>query len=148
MKKQRQLIIGLTLLLTFSTTILMAQNVAASAAKGKSSPFLIVGKLPHLTKLLMQQWDNPQLNLSAAQKEKLLVIRKRTIGGIKQRAPQIATFEKEVVEGTLAGKTPAELSASVESIARLKAETTMLHIRCIYETNTILTAEQKVFLTP
>ena len=148
MGKHTLLIISMLVLFSLAATPLMAQNQApASGNKGKKdSPFLIVGKLPHLTKLLMQQWGNQKLALTAEQKEKLLVIRKRTIGGVKKLGPEIATLENQVAQEIFAGKTPEDLASSVQSIGWLKSEATMLHLRCIYDTNKILTAEQKDFL--
>jgi len=148
--KTYKLLAALTiLLLLFSTSAVMAQGKDATMGKGmqkKSSPFLIVGKLPHLTKLLMQQWDNPELKLTEEQKEKLLVIRNRTIGGARKLGGKIAMLETEVVTGISSGKTPEDLSGTVQSIAELKSQATMLHLRCIYDTNAILTPAQKSLL--
>ena len=124
----------LTLLFSLSATNVMAE--------GKNSPFLIVGKIPHLTKLLMQQWDNPELNLSDAQKTKLLVVRKTTLTGVRKLGPEIAPLEKQVADGIFAGKTPDELSSTVEAISKLKAEATMVQLRCIYDTSQILDQQQ------
>jgi len=148
LRKRILLIAGMLILFLFTAATVMAQNHAPmSGGQGKmGSPFLIVGKLPHLTKLLMQQWDNHELALTAAQKEKLLVIRTRTIGGVKKLGPEIATLEKRVTEEIFAGKTPEDLASPVQSIGWLKSEATMLHLRCIYDTNKILTAPQKDFL--
>ena len=44
------------------------------AKKKKSSPFLILGKIPHLTKMIMQNWNNSLLALSSVQKEQLMKI--------------------------------------------------------------------------
>jgi len=148
MKKHTFLILGAMILFSFAATPVMAQKQSpASGGQGKKgSPFLIVGKMPHLTKLLMQQWDNPTLNLSAEQKEQLLVIRKRTIGGVRHLAPKIATLENQVAEGIARGKTPEELADQVQSIAQLKSEATLLHLRCIYDTDKILNQQQRDFL--
>jgi hypothetical protein len=86
---------------SLSAVNLMAQGDNASAGNGKQkkeSPFLITGKLPHLTKLLKQQWDNPALHLSDTQKSKLLVVRKETVAGTQKLGVEIAPLEKQVAE--------------------------------------------------
>ncbi len=137
------------IVLIFSTTNLMAQGDNSSAEKGgskKSPPFLITGKMPHLTKLLMNEWDNPKLNLSTEQKEKLLVVRKETIAGVQTLTKKISPLEEQVAEGIFAKQTPEELSSLVQTIAKLKAEATMVHLLCIYNTSEILDTQQLEFL--
>lgn len=134
MKKSILLLTILTLIFSLSTVSLMAQE--------KDSPFLITGKLPHLTKLLIEQWDSPALHLSEEQKAKLLVVRKVTIAGVQKLGPEIASLEKQVAEGIFAGKTPDELHPLVQTIAELKAEATMIHLRCIDDTSKILDQQQ------
>ena len=108
----------------------------------KSSPFLITGKIPHLTKLLMQQWDDPELNLSDQQKPKLLKIRKETLTKVRDLAPEIGSLENQVADGILAGKTAEDLSSIVMTIAKLKAEETMIQLRCIDATQKVLDQRQ------
>lgn len=148
MKKSTLLIIVLTFLFSLSATTLMAgeKDSAATSSAKKASPFLITGKLPHLTKLLMQEWDNPALKLASAQKDKLLVVRKQTISGVKRLGPEIAALEKQVAEKIFAGKTPEELYDLVQLVAALKVEATMLHLRCIRNTSDILEPQQLNFL--
>lgn len=134
MKKQL-----LTLVVSVAILSLLATNVMA---QGKSSPFLITGKIPHLTKLLMQQWDNPELKLSDQQKSELLKVRAKTLTGVKKMAPEIGSLEKQVAEGIFAGKTPADLSSSVFTIAKLKAEGTMIQLDCIDSTMKIISPQQ------
>ncbi len=119
---------------TLTATSLMAQ--------GKSSPFLITGKIPHLTKLLMQQWDDPELNLSDQQKPKLLEIRKETLTKVRNLAPEIGSLEKQVADGIFSGETAEDLSPIVTTIAKLKAEETMIQLRCIDATNKVLDQRQ------
>lgn len=133
------------LLVIFSLSAV--NGMAQESGKQKNSPpFLITGKMPHLTKLLMQQWDNTELNLSETQKSKLLVVRKDTIGGVQKLGKEIAALENQVAEGSLSGKAPEELGSIVQSVARLKAEATMIHLRCIYNTRRILNQQQSDFL--
>lgn len=131
------------LLLLLSTGNLLAEK---EGTQKNSPPFLITGKLPHLTKLLMQQWENTELHLSDEQKGKLLVIRKETIDSVQRLGKEVGTLEKQVVESSLSGKTPEEMQTLVQDIAKLKIEATMVHLRCIYETNKILDQRQLDFL--
>ncbi len=137
------------LVMIFSATNLMAQGDNSSAEKGvskNSPPFLITGKMPHLTKLLMKEWDNPKLNLSTEQKDKLLVVRKETISGVQALTKKISPLEEQVAEEIFAKQTPEDLSSLVQTIAKLKAEATMVHLQCIYDTSEILDTQQLEFL--
>ena len=112
-----------------------------------SSPFLITSGMPHMTKLVKQNWDNPLLNLSKAQKEKLLVVRKATMQSIMRIKPQVKKLEKKIIAMTMAGESPKKLNPMAEQLAQLKAEATKVHIRCIYDTSNILTKKQVEFLS-
>lgn len=133
---RKKLFIGVVSAMIFT---LLATGVMA---QGKSSPFLITGKIPHLTKLLMQQWDDPELFLSDQQKNKLLEIRKATLTQVRKLAPEIGSLEKQVADGIFSEKTPDELSSIVTAIAKLKAEETMIQLRCIDATRKILDQQQ------
>lgn len=149
LKKLTLALATLAIMFSLSSTSLMAQGDNSPAGEGqqkKQSPFLITVGLPHLTKSLMQQWDNPALNLTDDQKPPLLVIRKETLTGAKKLAPQIASLQKQVTEGILIGKTPDELHSIVETISNLKAEATMLHLKCISNTSKILNKQQLAML--
>lgn len=108
----------------------------------KDSPFLVVGKLPHTAKLLMKQWDSPKLNLSAKQKELLLIVRKETMKSVKHIAPTISKLHMELSKGIFGDKTPEDLSSTVQDIADLKSQATMIQLKCIYDSNKILSKEQ------
>jgi hypothetical protein len=97
--------------------------------------------------MLMQQWDNSALQLTNEQKEKLLVVRKDTISGAKKLGGEIAGLEQQVVEGISSGKTPVDLKGLVDQIAGLKAQATMLHLACIFNTKKILNKDQLAVLT-
>ncbi len=145
MTRFRTITITLVLLMISATAInSMAQG---KAQQEKDSPFLIIGKMPHLTKILMQQWDNADLHLTDEQKSKLLVVRKETIGGAQKLGREISPMENQVAQASLSGKTPDEQQAMIQSIAKLKAEATMIHLRCIYNTSAILDAKQLELLT-
>ena len=135
----------LAIIFSLSSTNLMAQgnnSPVGESQQKKQSPFLITGELPHLTKLLMEQWDNSTLHLTEDQKPQLLVVRKETMAGVKNLAPQIASLRKQVTEGIFNGKTPDELNSVVQAISKLKAEATMIHLKCIFDTSKILNQQQ------
>ena len=135
----------LTMIFSLAISNLTAQEnsfPAGNKQQKKDSPFLIVGKLPHLTKLLIEKWDNPDLQLSEEQKTKLLLVRKVTISGVQKLGQEIVSLEKQVAEGIFADKTPNELHSLVQAIAELKAEATMIHLQCIYDTSKILNQQQ------
>jgi len=134
MRKKLFVLMASVAIFTLTATSLMAQ--------GKSSPFLITGKIPHLTKLLMQQWDDPELNLSDQQKPKLLEIRKETLTKVRNLAPEIGSLEKQVADGIFSGETAEDLSPIVTTIAKLKAEETMIQLRCIDATKKVLDQRQ------
>ena len=134
MRNKRLAVVVSVIFFTLLATSVMAQ--------GKSSPFLITGKIPHLTKLLMQQWDNPELNLSDQQKTELLKIRTKTLTQVRKLAPEIGSLEKQVADGIYSDQTPAELSSVVTAIAKLKTEETMIQLRCIDATRKILDQQQ------
>ncbi len=143
MKKNILIIATLCLIaISFSTTTVMAKG----NGKQKASPFLITGKMPHLTKLLMQKWDNTELQLTEEQKTKLLVIRKETIGGVKDLGKEITALEDQVGQESLEGKSPEELQPLVSQIEKLKGAATMLHLQCIYKTSNILDKQQLAVL--
>ena len=149
MKKNIVFIAVFVMAFTLSVGNLMAQGGNSGAGMGKmkkTPPFLITGKLPHLTKLLMQKWDNPELKLNDAQKSKLLVIREETISGVRRIGAEIAPLEQQVAEGIFAGKTPEDLSSVVGKIAEMKTEATMLHLQCISKTSAILDKQQLALL--
>ncbi len=134
--------------LAFATTPMPATGHSPKAAKKMQKmqkPFLILGKMPHLTKLVMMHWDD--LGLSDEQKEKLTQIRKETMGAVKSLKPKIMKLENEVAKATMEGADPDSLKAKVDEIAKLKAEATMAHIKCIYNTQKVLTPEQLAKLT-
>jgi len=142
MKKQFMIVALLFMVVSLSA----GQVLAEGGGQNKNSPFLITGKLPHLTKLLMQQWDNSELNLTEEQRTRLLVVRKATIGGVQKLGKEITGLEQQVVEGSLGGKTPEELRSFVQKIENLKGEATMVHLQCIYNTSKILDQKQLAIL--
>ncbi len=134
--------------LAFATTPMPGMGQGAQMGKKMQKmqkPFLILGKMPHLTKLVMMHWDD--LGLSDDQKAKLVEIRKATMGAVKTLKPKIMKLENEVAKATMEGAEPDSLKAKVDEIAKLKADATMAHIKCIYNTKKVLTPEQLAKLT-
>ena len=112
----------------------------------KSSPFLISSGLPHMTMLIKQNWDSPELGLTSEQKEKLLVVRKRTVQGIKAVKPKVMKLEKKIKELTMSGAAASKLHPMVDVLADFKAELTKVQIQCIYDSKNILNKKQVQFL--
>ena len=114
-----------------------------------NSPFLINKEnLPHLTGLLIHNWDKEGLGLTDEQKEKLLVVRKETQTGIQKLKMQIEELETEVIDAMIDREAPSTVESQVDNIAKLKAEVTKIHLKCISDTTAILSDEQIAFLLP
>ncbi|WP_457593506.1 Spy/CpxP family protein refolding chaperone [Hydrogenimonas sp.] len=130
--------------------ILLPLNAAAAhpAHKGAKSvsPFLITSGLPHYTMILKKRWDDPKLALTPEQKSKLIQIRKATIGSVMSLKPKIIKLRKKIVKAAMSGAAPESLSADVQELARLKAEATRTHLKCIYDTRQVLTPRQLAYL--
>ncbi len=129
-----------TLIATIAATFALASMPAAAPKQNMSKPFLILGKMPHLTKLVKQNWDT--LGLSNEQKEKLMQIKNETMSTVKSLQPKIIKLENEVAKAAINGTKPDALKEKVDEIAKLKAEATMAHIKCIYNTKKVLTPKQ------
>jgi len=137
MKKTLFSLLTATLLFTGSATLLNA-NQADKAAK----PFLIQGKLPHLTMMVKILWDDEDLALTQEQKTELIKIRKHTMGSVKALKLQILKLEDEVVKRSTEGAKPTTLKGLVDDIASLRAKATMIHLECIYNTRALLSKDQ------
>lgn len=115
----------------------------------KNSPFLINKEsLPHMTKVLVQNWDKATLGLSSDQKAKLLVVRKETMGAVMKIKKQVKVLEAEIIEVMVDGEDPKGLHPKVDEVAKLKAQATKVHLKCISDTITVLSDEQMEFLFP
>ena len=125
---------------TENSSHLVKKEVKMAKPKKIDSPFLINGKMPHLTKLVMKHWDD--LNLTKEQKDSLKKVREETMGAIKELKPQIIKLENEIAQETLIGSKPDSLKQKVDMVAKLKAEATITHIKCIYNTKRILNQDQ------
>ncbi len=125
------------LIVSFSTTILNANSQAK-----KVKPFLIQGKLPHFTKSIKILWDDKDLALNKEQKEKLLIIRKKTISQAKALAKKIMQLENKIVKLSNKGIKPSKLEKDVYELAKLRAKATIVHLNCLYNTRKVLTKKQ------
>jgi mono/diheme cytochrome c family protein len=115
----------------------------------KNSPFLINSdNLPHMTKLLVQNWDKAKLGLSPEQKEKLMKVRKETMSGVAKIKQQLQPLEAEVAEAMIDREDPKSVEKQIEQIAKLKLEATKIHLKCISDTTKILSEEQVATLLP
>jgi len=113
----------------------------------KSSPFLLNGdNFPHLTKILIQNWD--KIGLTKEQQEKLLVIRKETLSGVKAIKQKLAPLEEQVVEMAVDGEDPAKVKPILEEMAKLKVEATLIQYKCLTGSIAILSDEQLEKLLP
>ena len=113
---------------------------AKPKAKKSQTPFLIKSpNLPHMTRLIMKNWDNADLNLTKEQKEKLLVIRKETMGGVKNIKQAIQPLESEIVNFD---NNLTKVAPKVKEVAKLKADATLLHLKCIKNTKEVLNEKQ------
>ena len=140
MKKQALTLLMATALLgAFGTTVLSAQGMGH---KKQVKPFLIQGKLPHLTMMVKIMWDDADVALTKKQKERLLAVRKETMREVKALKPKIMKLETEIVNASMQGEKPATLQKKVQHLADMRAQATMVHLRCIYQTRAILTPEQ------
>jgi len=122
----------------------LASLNASSAKPGK--PFLIQGKLPHLTGMVNILWDDEDLALTSDQQKKLIEVRKSTMSRAKALGKKVNALESKIVQLSQEGATPKSLKADVERLASLRAQATMVHLECIYNTRKILSDEQLYIL--
>ena len=114
-----------------------------------NSPFLVnKEELPHLTKLLMQNWDKAALGLSDEQKVKLLAVRKDTLSAIKEIKEKVQGLESEIIEATVDGEPLEEIYPKLEEVAKLKVEATKVQLKCLKRSMDILNDEQIEYLLP
>ena len=95
----------------------------------------------------MSHLDDPALHLTEKQKSELLAIRKEVIATVQNIGKKVFPLEKQVAKGIFSGKTPDELSGLVQEIAGLRAEATMVQLRCLYSFRNALDQQQLDVLT-
>lgn len=114
-----------------------------------NSPFLLNNEgLPHLTKLLLMNWDKAKLGLSDEQKDKLLIIRHKTLNAVKEIKQKVQVLEEEIVELTVDDEPLEKIYPKIEEVAKLKVEATKVQLKCLKESMKILNDEQIEFLLP
>ncbi len=114
-----------------------------------NSPFLINSEaLPHLTKLLLVNWDKAKLGLTEEQKEKLLVVRNETLGAMKEIQEKVKVLEDEIIEFTVDDEALEKIYPKVEELAKLKVEATKVQLKCLKESMKILNDAQIEYLLP
>ncbi len=114
-----------------------------------NSPFLLnKEELPHLTKLLIMNWDKAALGLTDEQKEKLLVVRHETLSAIKEIKEKVQALEAEIIEAMVDGEPLEETYLKLEAVAKLKVEATKVQLKCLKRSMEILNDAQIEFLLP
>jgi len=121
---------------------LLVLTLGSTSLTAKQKPFLIQGKMPHLTMTVNQNWDDKNFGLTTEQKTKLKSIRQKTMGAIASLKGEIFPLEDSIVKASENGATPESLEEDVEKLAELRAEATMAHLKCIYDTKNVLTKKQ------
>ena len=121
---------------------LLVLTIGSTALSAKQKPFLIYGKLPHLTGTIMQLWDDEDLALTPEQKTKLKQIKLKAVGGLTTLKGELFPLEDKIVEASINGANPKDLEKDVEKLAALRAEATMILLNCLYNTKNILTKKQ------
>jgi hypothetical protein len=139
MKTKLVSLLGSVALITTMATATLSANQGKQAP---AKPFLIQGQLPHLTMMVKIFWDDEDVLLTKAQKEKLMKIRIETISGAKALGKEINPLEASIVKRSNEGVDPKSLASDVTKLAELRAKATMIHLQCIYKTRAILTKEQ------
>lgn len=114
-----------------------------------NSPFLLNSEqLPHLTKLLLMNWDKAALGLTDAQKEKLLVVRHETLSAIQEIKEKVQALEAEIIEEMVDGEPIEKVYPKLEEVAKLKVEATKVQLKCLKRSMEILNDAQIEFLLP
>jgi len=132
----------LTCTVAVSSEEARTQDSGAAMKPPTRMPFLVVGKMPHLTGILKQHWDDPDLKLTPEQKVVLLLIRKNTMSAVMGLAGELNQLESSLAEQAMAATPPDQLAPLVDKISNLKTEATMVHLRCIHDTMEILDDRQ------
>lgn len=115
----------------------------------KNSPFLMnQTALPHLTKLLIENWGKGKLGLSKCQKKRLLRIRKETISTIIDIKEQLQPLEADIIEMAIDDEEIELMEIKVNEVAKLKAKATIVQLRCLKNTIEVLTEDQLYTLLP
>lgn len=107
--------------------------------------FLMPKNLPHLVGLSLYDPSSSNLNLSKKQIDAILDIKKELMSKAIEKALVIKKMELGVVEKiSFKYESPkaTELYATIDEIAKLRAELTKIHLDCIEKVKAVLTPEQ------
>jgi len=124
----------------------MAKMGTKMHAQRKDSPFLIKHGIPHMTNLLKMSWDDAKLALTPEQKEKLLVVRKETMGSVKALKTQVQALRNEIRKAAVTDAKATDLKAKVEKLAAFEVEATMVHLKCLDNSKAVLKPEQITYI--
>ena len=143
----RNALTAVVIILLTCTAAVLSQEAhthdgGASMKPPARMPFLVVGKMPHLTGILKQHWDDPGLKLTPEQKTVLLEVRKNTMSAVMGLAEELDQLESSLAEQAMAATPPDQLAPLVDKIGDLKTEATMVHLRCIHDTMEVLDERQ------
>ena len=106
---------------------------------------LIPNNLPFLVGLSLYDASSSNLELSQKQIEALLGVKKSVMPELSKKALVVKKLELEIVNEVglkYKSATPESQYEKVDKIAKLKAELTKAHLRCIQKVKDILTKEQ------
>ena len=138
-----------------NTTPKIAKNGAGmmmKKGKGKQCPQMmrrgspLLVKLPSPMRMLMRLENDPKMALTAEQKTKLEAQRNEMMPKMIKLKEEIRTLSKEIRQACKNNVSAADQKASVEKLAVLKAQATMLKLTCIDGVKKILNKKQKVYI--
>ena len=107
--------------------------------------FLIPKNLPYLVGMTLYDSSSSNLELSKEQIDAILKIKKELMASAIEKALKVKKLELEVVEKIALkhqGVKVKDLYATIDEIAKLKAELTKNHLDCIEKIKAILTPKQ------
>ncbi len=107
--------------------------------------FLIPKNLPYLVGMTLYDPSSSNLELSKEQIDAILKIKKELMANAIEKALKVKKLELKVVEKIAIkhqGVKATDLHATIDEIAKLKAELTKNHLDCIEKIKAILTPKQ------
>ena len=123
----------------FKLLLIISVLITTSFAR---APFLSQGLIPHYTKKIAQNWDDSFLELTDKQKIKLIKIRQNTMSALGKIKKILEPLEKELADKIIKGDEAETLRNLVKKISIQKIEATMVHLRCVSNTQKVLTKDQ------
>jgi len=111
-----------------------------------NSPFLIKHGLPHMNKMIMSYFDNPNFNLTSEQKFQLAKVRISSMSAIREVKPKVIALKNEIIVGSQTGVSIDKLKPKLAELALLESTATLIHLKCIESTKAILSKDQLFFL--